>query len=94
MEKYQNIWREIFLKYSDPESALGVIDISNQQLDGLYSESKGCIYNFISGRSLSYLARGLIAYISLNIHNRDILEKMADGLVGAGSCQFSALVLV
>ncbi len=89
MEKYQNIWREIFLKYSDPESALGVIDISNQQLDGLYSESKGCIYNFISGRSLSYLARGLIAYISLNIHNRDILEKMADGLVGAGSCQFS-----
>ena len=89
MEKFRNIWKEIFLKYSDTESKLGIININHQNLDGLYSESEGCIYNFISGRSLSYLSRSLMAYIQLGLYNHNILHKCIDGLVGAGSCQFS-----
>lgn len=89
MDKFRNIWREIFFKYSDPESKLGLIDIGNQKIDGLYSESEQCIYNFISGRSLSYLARCLMAYTGLGLTNTNVLQKMIDGLVGAGSCMFS-----
>lgn len=88
MENFRNIWKEVFIKYSDADSSLGVLDISNQDIDGLYSDSKGCIYNFISGRSLSYLSRALMSYSSLGINNRDILHKIIDGLVGAGTCLF------
>lgn len=88
MENYQKIWKEIFIKYSDPRSTLGLLDISNRNLDGLYSESKGSVYNFISGRTLSYLARLLIAFIELKINNSDVLCKMINGLVGAGTCLF------
>lgn len=88
MNRYQNIWKEIFLKYSDPKGHLGLLDISNQKLDGLYSESTDCIYNFISGRTISYLSRALMAYTCLDISNSDILKKIIDGLVGAGTCLF------
>ncbi len=87
-EKYAETWKDIFIKYSDPESSVGVIDISNTGLDGLYTDSGACVYNFISGRSLYYLSKVLKAYKELDIDNEDILYKMIDGLVGAGSLSF------
>ena len=89
MARYQNIWKEVFLKYSDKEGQLGMLDIANQKLDGIYTDSESCIYNFISGRTLSYLSRALMAYSSLCLTNRDILSKIIDGLVGAGTCLFT-----
>ncbi|MCQ2242241.1 AAA family ATPase [Treponema sp.] len=85
---FQEIWKEIFIKYSDPTSALGILDIENHVLDGLYSDSEKSVYNFISGRSLSYLFRTMLCYVSLGISNLDLLNKMVDGLVGAGTCLF------
>lgn len=81
-------WKEIFLKYSDSEAALGYLDISNRELDGLYSDCEDYVYNFISGRTLSYLCRVLIAYIQLGMENDELLNKVIDGLVGNGTCDF------
>lgn len=85
---YKEYWKEIFLKYSDPEAALGYLDISNMNLDGLYSDSENYIYNHISGRSISYLLRTLIAYKKIGMKNKILFEKVIDGLVGAGTCSF------
>ena len=85
---YKELWKEIFFKYSDQEAAVGYLDISNMNIDGLYSRSDRYIYNCISGRTISYLQKVLIAYISLGIKNSELLEKIIDGLVGAGTCSF------
>lgn len=86
--KYKSAWNEIFLKYSDRESSLGYLDISNMALDGLYAENNGYIYNCISGRTISYLLTTLIAYKKMEMKNNSLLHKMIDGLVGAGTCTF------
>lgn len=87
-EKFQKVWKEIFVKYSETESSLGILDISNSSLDGLYTDSGNFVYNFISGRTISYLFKVVKAYKELNIKNIEILNKMSDGLVGAGTCSF------
>lgn len=88
MERYRNCWKDIFVKYSDEESAVGILDVENTDLDGLYTEGNRTVYNFISGRSLSYLSLVLKAYKELGIKNSEILNKLIDGLVGAGTCSF------
>ena len=88
MSRYKDAWKEIFIKYSDKESSVGILDISNPALDGLYTESAGCVYNFISGRTLYYLAQVLLSYRQLGINNKDLLKKMINGLVGMGTCSF------
>jgi len=87
-KNYKEAWNEIFLKYSDTEAALGYLDISNRNLDGLYSENEYYVYNFISGRTISYLCRMLIAYVQLGMNNETLLFMLIDGLVGAGTCTF------
>lgn len=86
---YRDFWKNAFLKYSDPESALGILDISNQNLGGIYTNSEKFIYNFISGRTLAYLRRVLKAYIELGIDNTDLFNKLIDGLVGCGTFSFA-----
>lgn len=88
MESFRKSWKEIFVKYSDTESALGILDIANPGLDGLYTDSGNFVYNFISGRTVYYLSLALKAYKELGIKNTDILNKICDGLVGAGTCSF------
>jgi len=80
--------KNLFLKYSDKESALGVIDVENSVLGDIYANSMNCVYNFISGRSLSYLKKCLHAYIEFQIKDKDFLYKMLDGLIGGGSYSF------
>ena len=85
---YKTLWQELFQKYSDPQSSQGILDISNMELDGLYNDSENYIYNFISGRTISYLYKTLLAYVELRIKNKDLLEKIIDGLIGSGTCSF------
>lgn len=85
---YKEFWRNTFIKYSDTQSALGVLDITNQDIGGIYSGSEKFLYNFISGRSLSYLRRVIKAYIELGIDNIELFYKLIDGLVGSGTCSF------
>lgn len=86
--KFYEFWRNTFIKYSDPESSYGIIDISNPKLSDIYTENDGVVYNFISGRTLSYLQNAVKAYSELGINNKELFNKMVDGLVGAGSCSF------
>ena len=88
MERYREAWKEIFIKYSDPESSVGILDIANPGLDGLYSESASSVYNFISGRTLYYLGKVLLSYKENCISNKDVLKKLVNGLVGSGTCSF------
>ncbi len=88
MERYRESWKEIFIKYSDKESSVGILDISNPALDGLYSESSSSVYNFISGRTLYYLGKVLLSYKCLGINNKDLLKKLINGLVGRGTNNF------
>ncbi|MCR5188451.1 MAG: AAA family ATPase [Treponema sp.] len=87
-EKYKEFWRNTFIKYGDPESAIGLLDISNTNFSDLYSSAEKNIYNFISGRSLSYLQRVLKAYMEMDLNNPQLLYKLCDGLVGNGTCSF------
>lgn len=88
-EKYRQFWKDTFIKYSDTESPNGVLDVSNQRIGGLYSESEHFIYNFISGRTLSYLRDFLTAYIEYGIDDKEFLKKIIDGFVGNGTCSFT-----
>lgn len=87
-EAFKAFWADTFLKYSDPDSINGILDISNQELGNIYTESGKYIYNFISGRSLSYLRSFLKAYIELEIDDKEFLHKIIDGFVGNGTCSF------
>lgn len=88
-KKLKEEWKNIFIKYSDPKSSTGYLDIANHALNEIYT-TEGSVYNFISGRTLSYLSRVLICCKKLSLTNYDIIEKMISGLVGAGTCQFSS----
>lgn len=87
-DAFKAFWNDTFLKYSDADSINGVLDISNQELGNIYTESKKYIYNFISGRSLFYLRSFLQAYIELGIDDKEFLHKIIDGFVGNGTCSF------
>jgi len=86
---FKAAWKEIFLKYSDEQSSLGFLNIANRELDGIYSDSDNYVYNFISGRTLSYLCKVLFAYVKLGMDNTDLFSKVIDGLVGNGTCNFT-----
>lgn len=85
---YKDFWFTTFIKYSDTESSIGIIDISNTKLNDIYADSEKNVYNFISGRTLSFLRDSLKAYIELDLKNPDLLLKMINGLVGGGSYSF------
>lgn len=88
-KQFSQFWKDIFIKYSDNESPNGILDISNQNIGGIYSESGRYIYNFISGRSLSYLRDFIKAYIEYGMDDKEFLQKIADGFVGSGTCSFT-----
>lgn len=87
-ERFKAFWTDTFLKYSDTDSINGILDISNQDLGNIYTESGKYIYNFISGRTLFYLREFLKAYIELGIDDIEFLHKVIDGFVGNGTCSF------
>lgn len=87
-EKYKKFWKDTFSKYADTESPNGYLDISNQNLGAIYTESEKFIFNFISGRSIFYLRHFIKAYLEYGIKDKEFLEKIIDGFVGNGTCNF------
>lgn len=88
-----NLFSSIFENYCNTgDSSKGIINLDNKTLNNLYEgvpTKQHEVYNFISGRSMSYFKRCLQAYIELGINKTDIfLTQMIEGLIGAGTNNF------
>ena len=87
--KLKNLFKEVIKQYSDPDSSKGFIDMRFPNVKNLYEEApQGELYNFISGRTMSFTKRVLTSYITLGIEDFDYLKKCLKGLVGVGSGHF------
>ncbi|MDR2490105.1 MAG: ATP-binding protein, partial [Spirochaetaceae bacterium] len=90
--RFKRAFRESFvkiLKIYEPISGGSGLNIGEQDLDGIY-EYSGDVYNFVSGRTVSYLERVLRAVIELGAENfthNECFEKYILGLVGQGNLQ-------
>lgn len=93
-ELFETMYRKMFTSFSDPDSANGFIDIQNTELDGLYADADGRLLNFISLRTLDYYMRIIRACIELGITDQDLISKITDGLVGAGTGNFKNKVQI
>lgn len=66
----------------------GFLNIRNIEYDGIYDrdDSNPEVLNFISGRTISYLSRMIIALGSMGIRGKDpVYQKIIDGLIGLGT---------
>jgi len=66
------------------------LDINNQNLDGIF-EQEGKIYNFISGRTISYCVELAKAIYSLDLAKDrygDLIATFLNGLIGGGTNSF------
>ena len=86
--KIEQFLKNLFIQYSDKGSSKGYIDINNTNLDGIYQDAVGCLYNFISMRSLSNLRQLVKGSIEAQIGSDVLTEKMVDGLIGLGTRNF------
>ena len=85
---YYELIKKILVKYSGTDSSLGLIDLKNTNLEGVYSRS-GPILNFMSGRSVYYLKQMIKSIIACGIpFNDGIVPLITDGLIGLGSNSF------
>jgi hypothetical protein len=83
----------VFSNYSSPGGDnTGVLDLKNQKFDEMYDNNGKPVYNFISGRSVSYLSRVAVAIYHLGLA-RKVHEKFVDGcvqgLIGLGTNNFT-----
>lgn len=94
--KAKKMMTEIFDCYSNTQdTAKGMLDIRNKKIadtfEGIYN-STGEVYNFISGRTYEYLQMSMMACaaldIPLNPKINQFVDKMVEGLIGAGTCNF------
>lgn len=92
----KKMMQEIFACYtSTQDSGKGHLDIRNKKIadafEGMYNET-GEVYNFISGRTYEYLQRSMMACaaldVPLNPKRNQFVDKMVEGLIGAGTCNF------
>lgn len=75
-------------KYSNMDSSLGLIDLHNTDLQDLYRKYDDKVLNQMSGRSVSYVPEMLSAVVKLGIKDKNLINGISDGLIGAGSCSF------
>lgn len=88
-----NLFSSIFENYCNTgDNSKGVINIENKSLNNLYEgvpTKQQEVYNFISGRSMSYFKRCLQSFIELGISKSStFLTQMIEGLIGAGTNNF------
>ena len=90
--------KSLFSAYNVKDDAGGnTISAKAKSFDGIY-DTEGDVYNFVSGRSISYLKRVTKAIVSTGLHNqitanielRDKIMLLVYGLIGAGTCTFDA----
>jgi MoxR-like ATPase len=89
----QDMMRRLFNNYANTTGEnSGILDLKNQRFDEMYDNSNKPVYNFISGRTVSYLARIACAIYNLGI-GRKVREDFVDGcvlgLIGLGTNTFT-----
>lgn len=85
----EQFFSNIFIEYSDRKSSKGFIDINNPDIAGMYQDADRALYNVITLRSMNNLTRLLKFGLEYGMNERGFLQKIADGLIGAGSNSFT-----
>ena len=95
-ESVNKILREtlttLFTTYAKKDGQEMNLNINNQDFADMFDKT-GNIYNFISGRSISYLSRIALGLIHLNIvrkSNINFVNNVVLGLVGLGTNTFNS----
>jgi len=91
MAQVQNSFTTMITKYcraGKNDSSLGKIDLRNVRYDGVFDREDSIpeIYNFLSGRTMSYYARVVKALCEMGVQpGNGIYKKFIDGLIGLGT---------
>lgn len=82
----------LFESFSSHGDNLKELNIHNTEINEIF-EQHGPVYNFFSGRIISYIQKICIGIIHLDIARLEynsIIRNIAFGLAGAGTCSFSS----
>jgi hypothetical protein len=90
----KDMMERVFSNYTSPgNDNSGVLNLKNQNYAEMYDNNGKPVYNFISGRTVSYLARVATAIYHLDL-GKKIHERFVDGcclgLVGLGTNSFTS----
>jgi hypothetical protein len=85
----RTFFEAVLSNYADKENSKGFIDVTNTDIEDIYDVT-GQVYNFISGRTISYTERMLQAVVEMGLDNSDpAIRIFLNGLIGLGSNSFS-----
>ena len=77
----------LFIEYSNPDNSWGHISLENQNISCAYEPVENRVYNFISGRTISYFTRIMKSLMTSNkkLEMMQTVKLMAAGLIGGGT---------
>ena len=77
----------LFMEYNNPDNSWGYISLENQNISCAYEPIENRVYNFISGRTISYFTRIMKSVMTSNkkLEMLDTIKLMAAGLIGGGT---------
>lgn len=77
----------LFMEYSNPDNSWGYISLENQNISCAYEPIENRVYNFISGRTISYFTRIMKSVMTSNkkLEMLETIKLMAAGLIGGGT---------
>lgn len=88
--EYFETMKKIMVKYSGIDNSIGVIDLQNQDFEGIY-QADGDLLGFMSGRTMFYLKQMTMALVACGIsYKSDLVKMITDGLCGCGSNSFKS----
>lgn len=77
----------LFMEYNNPDNSWGHISLENQNISCAYEPIENRVYNFISGRTISYFTRIMKSVMTSNkkLEMLDTVKLMSAGLIGGGT---------
>jgi hypothetical protein len=77
----------LFMEYNNPDNSWGYISLENQNISCAYEPIENRVYNFISGRTISYFTRIMKSVMTSNkkLEMLETVKLMAAGLIGGGT---------
>lgn len=81
------IFENINTAYCAKDSSKGLFDYTNKNLNNIFDadySTSGEVYNFISGRTISYYKAVFRAMYIIGLKNKAYIGKFVDGLIGLG----------
>jgi hypothetical protein len=77
----------LFMEYNNPDNSWGYISLENQNISCAYEPIENRVYNFISGRTISYFSRIMKSVMTSNkkLEMLETVKLMAAGLIGGGT---------